>query len=301
MPWWLWILASLILYAGLVLLDRALSRFESNIEFGEHRGAATGTLSIYLPGLVAHGDDSSRTVLQTWLKYGDVLTVSYTGERFNAADVIKNVVMRLRVDVGHDQFVFIGSSMGGLLAVDIIDQLRKDGNTATVAASSIIFVDSPSGSRDMLSGGNIGAPVLRFLPIGRAFNWLHLPMVPPKDKNIEDLLDRDTIKAQAIKDMKKFPTSVWRDQLAYMAAHPALRASNFSGLGQLIYLMCDRVVDGVQQNETVKQPQAAETWRNFVRGLLVIGINSPHCGYLERPRTWNQHFEKVLQNVTARH
>jgi len=304
MPWWLWIFAIpvglVLLFIAATHLDRALSGLKSDVILHGQRGEKTGRLIIYLPGILAHGDDSSRSLIDTWLRHGDVLTVSYVGERFDAAGVAKTVVRRLQNDLEHNQFVFVGSSMGGLLAVDIVDQMRLNPNREVLVSSSFVLIDSPSGSKDMLSGGNIGAPVMRLLPFGRMFNKLGAPLmramlVPPKDENIEAHLDHDGIKSQAIEDMGKYPLSVWRDQLAYMAAHPALRPSSFAGLNRLVYLRCDR------NNETVQQPQAANRWARVSRELRIIGVDSTHCGYLERPMTWNQHFEQVLQDMTVSH
>src|SRR5690606_24487499 len=141
MPGWLWIFAGplilVALFVAVAHIDHWLARFTPDTSLQQHSGASTGTLTVYLPGLLADGDDSSKPVIETWLKHGDVLTVSYNGEKFDANDVVKSVTQHLMSDTAHDQFVFVGSSMGGLLTADIMNELRREGKTDLIAASSV--------------------------------------------------------------------------------------------------------------------------------------------------------------------
>lgn len=273
-----------------------ISKHKSDVALRTQQGAETGTLIIYLPGILAGGEDSSQSLIETWLDHGDVLTVSYTGGRFDAEDVVNTVVWSLKTaPKSYLQFVFVGSSMGGLLALDVIDRLRRD-RSSVVAYSNLILIDSPSGSRDMMAGGNIAAPLMRLMPLPWLFNgiggWLMSKMfMPPKDENIEGPKEGFAkIKSRALEMMGKFPFAVWRDQLAYMAAHSSPKAADFQGLRRIVYMRCDR------NNETVRS-QAAETWKRAAPELQVVGVDSTHCGFIERPSVWNRHFKELLGSM----
>lgn len=294
MPGWLWIVVVPFGFIVLVWLDRVLSGrwLRSDVRLNQHAGNATSRRRlVYLPGILVDGDKSSSPVLGHWLLQGDVTTVSYDGGSFKAAKVVTIVGMDILLDHRHDRITLIGSSMGGLLAMDIVNWLRR--RHYSMSAIDIVFVDAPSGAKDMLGGGNIAAPAMRLLPFGRMFSWVARPLmkvmlVPPRDRNIESH-DKESIKRQALANMAGYPLSIWRDQLAYMAGHRPLQSESFEGLGRLVYLRCDR------DNETVAQPQAADSWRQASGDRIeVVGVDSTHCGYLERPSTWRTAFRQVL-------
>jgi hypothetical protein len=185
--------------------------------------------------------------------------------------------------------------MGGLLSLDVVSWLRDHGGTDKTI--KLIAVDSPSGSQNMLAGGNIGAPVLRFLPFGRLYSWMgagliKMMLVPPKDENIEPGLDRAAVKREGIAMMSQATLSSWRDQLVYIASRKQLSASDFDGIdAPVVYMRCDR------NNETVSQPIAANTWSTTSKTVMVVGVDSTHCGFLERQATWRKAFASVLSGM----
>lgn len=298
-----WVVAILFGIAAIVVafiwLDAYLTRKTMRSIFTFHRsgGRQNGTLVVALPGILA-GESSFQPILSTLQKYGEVVIVNYDGEKFDARQIVDSLVSKLK-DLArtYDHLVFFGSSMGGMLALDAQSSLRQ--LEIDWRRTSIVFVDSPSGSADMLNGGNIGAPLLRGLPTGRAFNLpgakiLNAMILPPKDENIEEELDKAQVKKSAILSMRRFPFSLWRDELAYMAARRWSQYEMFSGFDRMIYLRCDR------DNVTIKQPQAGLKYV-VASGykLRIQDVDSTHCGYAERPATWNLAIDTAMQYVTG--
>ncbi len=257
------------------------------------------TLIVYVPGILADGVKSSDPVRAAWLKFGDVMHVSYVGNRFDGSVVANHiardiVTLHNSLNTPHRRIVFILSSMGGMLGLDVLEKL--DHMRYPITDRRLVLVDAPSGSQDMLSGGNIFAPLMRVLPFGPVYNVLLAPLkrkmlLPPKDDSIEDHLDKELVKKTALENMDEFPVSVWRDQLVYMAtyffdreklAYPA------------IYLRCD------EDNVTVKQPQAAQTWSTIFENMKIVPVASPHCAYAERQRSWQKVFTMALDDLLVR-
>lgn len=301
MLWWQKVGLSIVLVPaaliGVAHLDAAIASYDSGVSFeleaqNDHYPSDESHLIVYLPGILADGHQSSRPMVATWLQYGDVLSVSYTGQRFDADEVVEQIVGYITTDT-HASYTLIGSSMGGLLAVDVIDGLRAADESDKVRSTDLIIVDAPSGSRDMLGGGNVVAPVLRLLPAGRLANWLLTPLMqamlaPPKHEDMQPGLDSQVVVEQAVAMMRQFPYSVWRDQLAYMASHRPPQAADFASISQVDYLQCDL------RNVTVSQPQAAQTWQAAASWMTVWQVDSPHTAYSELPDLWNQVFHQIL-------
>ena len=141
----------------------------------ERIGKKADELIIHAPGILALGDESllppsgsatdSGGVLCALRFHGDVVTTTYPTYELDPgyiarqlADMIDDGARRYR------RVNIIGSSMGGLLAVDALARLT-DPSLAPMIRS--ILVDSPFGARDLMSGGNIAAPVLRWMRLGQ--------------------------------------------------------------------------------------------------------------------------------------
>ncbi|MEP7205127.1 MAG: hypothetical protein ABI716_02960, partial [Candidatus Saccharibacteria bacterium] len=107
------------------------------------------TLIVYLPGILASAKDSSVDLIDVWRRFGDVVLVEYGDNRFDGARVVSEVVAELRrLQSGttrYEQIVFIGSSMGGLLADDVILQMGSD-NSVLV---DLLLIDAPTSAADL--------------------------------------------------------------------------------------------------------------------------------------------------------
>lgn len=302
MSWWAWLVIVLLLVLlvpiGAIIVAVWVDQWVTGVYLRSittqqlHHGNSNGRLIVHLPGILADGHTSCKPVLETWLRHGDVATIAYGGERFCARSFVRIAASRLNeIVMNYQEVVLVGSSLGGMLALDLRKELHCE-------HASVIIVDAPSGAADMLGGGNIGAPLLRLLPFAQWSNRLLGPMmqtmlVPPKDENIEESLNKEELKQQALADMSRWPLSIWRDQLAYMAARPRLNSRDFVDFESVVYLSCDR------NNETVKQPAAADAYRRAAgASFRKVSVDSTHCGYVERPTVWSRVFDQELSVLT---
>lgn len=282
------------LVIGLAHLDASTSAFKAETTVDMVREYGSDTLVVFLPGILADGKSASEPILDTLSAYGSVAVVSYGFKRFDPQQAVETIAQFVE-DSNYRKYVLVGCSMGGLLAVDVLHRLHDMGKSGKVNSTRLVIVDAPDGgAQDMLGGGNIIAPILRFVPVGRAINALARPvmgkmLVPPKDENIESGIDAVELKERAIRDMSRFSLSIWRDQLVYMAQHAKLVDARIPGRGTVIYMM------NTLNNETIRQPQSSDGWqRGTLARVKIMDVESPHCGFGERPATWNAAFREAF-------
>ncbi len=310
LSWWQWLAIVLgwvlaVLFGGVVLvaccvwIDALLTRrkLQSRTTLSRTLGENKNTLILALPGILA-SENSFDPILGTLQKYGDVRTVGYHGEKFDLRKTVRILASELKNEATvYEHLIFFGVSKGGLLALDVQQELRRTKREWRLV--DFVPVDSPSGAADMLGGGNIAAVSLRAFPTGKGFNYpggklLNAMLVPPRDENIEPQLDNAQVKKRALLAMSSFPFSIYRDQLAYMAARPRLTAEMFDGFNRVAYIRCDR------NNETVAQPQAS---LKFVAAggdkVEVIAADLTHAGFAERPVTANAVVDAALHYITT--
>ena len=172
----IWIIVGVLLIAVALFGSLAVFAAIDRIVTGRHMQALTtvklhpeanmGTLIVYLPGILTDGHTSCQPIIRTLRKYGDVATVAYDGDLFRSESFVAIVADWLnRQTATHSKIILVGSSMGGVLALDLRPKLQYDD-------VSVIFGDSPSGASVMKAGGNIGAPLMRALPFAQWSNKL---------------------------------------------------------------------------------------------------------------------------------
>ena len=248
------------------------------------------TLIVYFPGILAGGRSSSVDLIDTWRSHGDrVLMVEYGRERFDGRVIVDGVVRRIRRENALTPFrtiKFIGSSMGGLLAYDVIRQLHL-GKSVSIGFYPI---DAPTSSSDFQPPNHLVAPLLRVLPFGPIWdklNLVSLMFVPPKEANIEAGVDRAEL-ARRVEQGKSYPLSFWRDELVFIMNHGAPKPGSLEGL------VDDEVyVRSTRDNDTVRA-QAYGVWALTKSEVTRMEVDSTHVGFAERPDTWRQAFEQLL-------
>ena len=268
---------------------------ELQIQEFECIGRKADELIIHAPGILALGDESllppsgSATdpggVLGALCLRGDVVTATYPTHEFypsyiarQLADMIDDGARRYR------RVNIIGSSMGGLLAVDALARLT-DPSLAPMIRS--ILVDSPFGARDLMSGGNIAAPVLRWMRLGQLPLLQRFPIKggPPKPHEVQDGLDFEEVKRVMMARMEGFTFGTWAQDMAYMDWRFPAAALPF--MSDAWYVPC------TLGNETVRDT-AVGGWTDAVPGLKVRPVVSPHCGYAQQPQAFIEAFAEIL-------
>ncbi|MBC7943464.1 alpha/beta fold hydrolase [Candidatus Saccharibacteria bacterium] len=279
------------------VVDAALRlRMDTDVSVSTERGSAdNGTLIVYLPGILAGGRASSVGFIDIWRRNSDlVLLVEYGDERFDGefcAKVVADAIQRQNAVTPFRRIVFIGSSMGGLLAYDVIRQLDVNtGSLEDTVSIELIALDAPTSRTDFQPPNHLVAPVLRVLPFGPIWNRLNLiekMFVPPKEENIEVGVDRAEL-ARRVDEGKNYRISFWRDELVYIMTHGAPKYNALEGrVDRLVYVRSTR------DNDTVR-PEAYNAWAATTSVATRMEVDSTHVGFAERPKTWRQAFEKLL-------
>ncbi len=266
-------------------------RLSSDVSVSTERGSANNSvLIVYLPGILASARENSVDLIDIWRRNSDlVMLVEYGDERFDGAFCAKVVSDAIRRQNNITPFLrvqLIGSSMGGLVAYDVIQQLKLVGTVPI----ELILLDAPTSSSDFQAPNHLVAPVLRALPFGPIWNRLNLidkMFVPPKEENIEPGVDRAEL-TRRVNEGKAFRISFWRDELVYIMSHGAPGLDSLEGkVDRLVYVRSTR------DNDTVR-PEAYNTWAATTSVITRIEVDSTHVGFAERPKTWRQAFEKLL-------
>ncbi|MDB5176543.1 MAG: hypothetical protein JWN75_211 [Candidatus Saccharibacteria bacterium] len=193
---------------------------------------------------------------------------------------------------GYDKGVLVGISLGACIALDVNDQ-RFENNPNAEKYGLIVF-DGVAGSKNLLSGGNIFAPIFRVLrwmiPIGLISGLIigMLIMIPqglwinqgPKDEEIEDGLDKEQVKKKAKRDMFGYLPGVFARQLVHIAASE-VNAERLSRFAWIQYYQYD------WKNVTVNQPGERLKWQEIAREAEVPFdyrvIDAPHVAFAQMP------------------
>lgn len=245
-----------------------------------------------MPGILAGGRSSSQGLSDSWRQHGDVLFVEYEGKRFRAEQVIDKVVgfLDTRRGANYQHIVFIGSSMGGLLAYDVVQRLDAE----TRAKAALVAIDAPTSARDFQSPLDKTSQLMRVLPFGPIWNLLSRPVmglmtVPPKEENIEPGVNRAEL-ARRVEEMRGYPLSFWRDQVMYIITHGKLANGSLRDIRRLVYVRSRRDIDTVRQ-------QAYNVWSRASGDAVYIEADTTHVGFAERPRAWRAAFVKVFRSL----
>jgi hypothetical protein len=164
---WLWVFLAIIV--GIVLLDVVLRLFldgSTDVEVVE--GNRHDVLIVYLPGILARGDTSSQELIDTWQRYGDVMLVSYKGNRFKSNRIAEDVALAITSQGNiYEKIVFIGSSMGGKLAQNVYIRM----NLLDRPKCMLIAIDAPTCRADFQPPLDIVDGAARIVdPIINGFN-----------------------------------------------------------------------------------------------------------------------------------
>jgi hypothetical protein len=249
-----------------MIYDQATRGFighEVSVETEYSSGDDVDSLIVYLPGTTAGARESSESLLRTWLQYGDVLLVEYGDGRFFGDEVVAKTIDAIRVAESgrhYDRLIFVGSSMGGLLSIDAVDNYTGD------LPVSLVVVDAPTSSEDLV--GLFGAaPALRALPFGPIWNGVDVDGTP-------------------------YDTSFWRDQITYVVEHGVPERDSLDGkIENLIFLRCTR------DNQFVRA-SAADRWVSAFSGAVVVDVDSGHVDYHGEPELWNRVFNDAFTELT---
>jgi len=264
------LLSITVLVLSSLIIDAVLRRgltVDTHINI-EREFTNTRVLIVYLPGILSSARSSCIDLIDLWRRYGDVMLVEYGDERFNGSVCVHTVaetVRRQNLEKSYRRIVFIGASMGGLLAYDVIRQLVL----ANIDSIDLIVLDAPTSNDDFHGSKRLLAPLLRILFFGQLWNRLNLV-------------------AKISVQLKAFKLSFWRDQLVYIMSHGAPKSGSLKGLvNRLVYVRSTR------DHDTVR-PETSLVWLATTPIATVLEVDSTHVGFAESPMIWREAFEGLL-------
>lgn len=280
----------------LLLFESLLRRrLKADVRIDIEPGHAKNVLIVYLPGILAGARASSVDLIEIWRQRAEnIMLVEYGDDRFDGCATAKNTFEAIqyhlsvnRFGESYERIIFIGSSMGGLLAYDIIQHIKQ---YDIRVSKDLILLDTPTSLDDFQPPNDKTAPLLRFLPFGpilNKFNLVSLMFVPPKEQNIEEGVDRKEL-SRRVDEGKSFRVSFWRDELMYIMDHGIPIKDSLEGLvDRLVYVRSKRDVDTVR-------PEAFDKWFATTKIASWFEVDSTHVGFAERPKTWQRAFEILL-------
>lgn len=288
------IAALVLLLVVLLTIDAAGRHFvlKGDVEHRIERSTTSDSrrLVVYLQGVLAKADGSSAEVRPVWLEHGDVLMVDWTGDRFKGDEVAQSVadVILDKTD-NYDEFVFIGSSMGGLLSYDTA-LLLKDAQPDI--KMKFVLIDAPAGRSDFQPGlrwpsyaANVtGGPLInRFSRL-----YFDKTFVNPKEENIEPRVNREVLAERVEEAKTSFSLSMNNDWVRYIAGHDKLVAGSLAEYPVVL-------IRSHRDTDTVNERFILSWLPVFGSGATVLVLDTTHVGYNERPETWRAGFNEAFE------
>jgi pimeloyl-ACP methyl ester carboxylesterase len=266
---------------------RLLLRGETRFDHRSSTDPGTRTLFVYFPGVLADGVTSSEDLREVWLQHGDVLMVSYDGNRFDGHEVARAAATWLEQYAAdnYDDVVFIGSSMGGMLSYLTIQLSQRKLPGVEI---SFVPIDAPPARQYLqspLDKAALGSWLWWAGPLSNLFSrlWFNATFVSPNDENIEEGVDRERL-AQRVEQAKGYALSWSMDQNRFISGFRGVMPGSLDGI-HVVY------VRSMRDNDTTR-PEAFNPWFHASGGTAVrVFVDSPHVGYAERPTTWRLAWE----------
>lgn len=289
---WVWFagltMVSLLIFdAGLHQLQRSTAHFSMHPAREDiHRD----TLVVYFPGILTDGESSSVDVLPVWLQTGDVMLVSYEGDAFDGEAIIRQTVDKIaRTAPQYKHIIFIGASMGGLLAYSTMVESRT---LLSAIKYRLILIDAPTGWKDLQPGLQVPAPLAWLWwagPFGNLASKLYYgaTYVKPKPENIEPGVDQHALD-EYIEGNMSHPVSWGMDENRFLMRHPQITRGSLDGV-RVDFVRSTRDTDTVRKT-------FVQSWlrKMSVDDYHMHDVDSTHVGLRERPKVWQELFRKLL-------
>lgn len=309
MQWWLIVVIAICAFPATIVVSLVLDVYlRRDLEQAQeavkmvplpkisYGPTSNNTLIVYLPGILASADMISPRVLNKWTERGEVWGANYTLPRFMpdriAREVSTWILNRCEQDTSVHNVVFIGSSMGGLLANDVLQLLRQHEHRHRIVSKKLLLVDAPTERKDLQRQLYLTAPLMRLLPFGPLWNHLSGPImkllfIPPKKGEIDSDVDLKWL-TQQVEAACSFPLSFWRDQIMYIIDHGALEANSIDC--PVLYIRSTKDDDTVSESAISSWFQAAAGRRE-----LLMAYGAKHVAYAQNPSKYEEVFPQAFK------
>ena len=217
-------------------------------------------LFVCLPGMLADVQSQSRPFTDILLKNGSILLVNYSGDRFESEVIVAETVDWIRrykkIVNSQAEIVFVGTSMGGAMSVEIYRSLTQHGFKSKF---QFILIDCPTDINDLKKPLNFAVrPVLLIRP-GSISNRVKI--------------------AGTLGCKNSFAC----DQLRYICKTKDIPDGLLSDLN---------VIFVKSINDDLVSQTSIKSWKAIAgENMPVIHVASIHSGYNEYPEIWRSVFE----------
>lgn len=276
------------------------SNFDNSCVSTYAKGRKSDRLFVILPGPLARGDEQVEPIADTFKKYGDLLSISYSGHHWDMGAVAREVANRIeeRVECSEVKTVtIVGLSLGAYVALHVLQSMWVDLRRNV----NLIVVDAPFGIDTLYRLKD--APFAKYVIRHAGYSWPIGPLickmsqVRPKVQNIALPLDNSegqeqyirNIRRQADSNLKDHSWRLYMSQLAYMMENnPPVELLEKYGT-VTVYISCES-----RKNDTIVQPTAYQRWKERYPNLHSYNVGTAHAAFLEDPEPWRYTFEMVI-------
>lgn len=275
----------LALLGWTLLFDGAANHFfvDQHPQRIERYSNTSTTAFVFFTGVQSSGTTHSAALRDLWGKHGDVIVVEYSPNRFDGG-VTAYDTYRLLIDGGYKRVILDGASGGGLLATDVIDFDRVEGNKLEFV---VMMQDVPQTEEDLYDRDN-AVNVATFLYPGPVTSWWgtdlfwHFGFKPPPRYMLGQDVNDAQLKAH-YEASRNYPLSGWAGQIRYIVNHREYGRNQFRDI-PLIYMQSEH--DGVVK-------PTADKWKSVFGNITLIKVpETTHVGFVEYPQRWRTAFEQ---------
>lgn len=251
-----------------------LTRFFGPIVYGPIETRAKRAI-VFLDGVQPSGVTPGITIGAFLMEYGDLIQVQYP-ERIGFSS--KKAARQILDEIQHyEEVVFIGLSLGGLLAHDIIALAKR---RKLNISFRLVPVCAPSGGKDLKDPKAKWTPFIPALPLPRIISRKFLfdgpfpDFAPDLDEAGRGELERHE------QNSRTYRFAPWIRQIAYIVRHPGLDEDVLEGVPTVyLHTKTDPYI-----KRRARVMWSAAHWDGPLREVLV-DIDG-HCNLLAYPELW---------------
>lgn len=239
---------------------------------------------VFFTGAQSYGSALAAPMVPVWMQHGDVVVVNYPRYRFDSPTIARDTYRYLQKN-GYQRVTLIGGSLGGELAVDLIEYQRAHHGDLQLR---VILADTPAGVTTLFMAG-IATHSHWFRPgpldnLATRLYWraVFRPETPSQRGRSVDPAQLATLHAAA----KTWALSSEQEQVRYIVDRPPPTAGTYIGI-RMMYLQ--------STHDKVVRPQATPVWANAFPGATVISVPGAwHIDFVEHPEEWRNAFTKAF-------
>jgi pimeloyl-ACP methyl ester carboxylesterase len=246
---------------------------------------------VFFTGVQSSAEAHSAQVRQLWQRYGQVVIVEYPRDTFYADETVQKTFDYL-VDHQYDEVVLIGASMGGLLALDLINLNRKRSHPFKVVG--VIACDAPLTPDDLRQKSM--ANMTKFWHAGwisNSLTSLFWKFGFKPNRQVEPDVDMAILNRH--QDISgSWQLSSYAAQVRYLVSYPPVESGQYTEI-PLAILRATQDQD-ILDSHIARWLVAFDVPVSWIE-KLVYRVESTHVGFNEFPEAWRQGFTHAFDQL----